>query len=1310
MPDHFQSLFAVLVASLFCVSAVKAAPGDYVVDFDDLDELPEGWKKTADAQLMFFYYGSGYCISNDYSCDGGKGLYTIETAYAAGYIITEMVQGDVSFNYRAPNKSYGGGVKLYEYSDAYLKELPEGSVEWEKSNASTTVKTQTFTLSRPTRLAIRLCRAVFDDFVAEKYEDNGAIPKPSLFAVSAVSYSSATFVWNRGGNERSWQMAVDTDPHFDKDRESPAPIEVLSNPFVLSGLKPETSYYAYLRAVDGDDVSSWTSMVSFTTPARFPVPKALTVSDETTSTARLSWTEASVESAWEIAYADVPGFDPDREGVRVESTTTWKMLTGLTPHTTYYACVRARYGDADYSAWTEKVSFKTLQVATAADGYVDDFESVNNWKLVNGSMTNAWAWGTAACHGGTKALYISDDGGRSHAYGHGYTMVYATQLFSFPAGEYVVDYDWLCKGEKSSWGTTAYDYLRVVLAPAESVLTAGTEAPDVFSSTLLPDGWIAIDGGTALVDAVTWQHKTVTVTVPVNANYYVVFAWCNDNSEGSNPPAAVDNFSMRFDDTPTPADLQVSALTAHTATLTWADTDNTFEVCLSSSAAAPAVDVAGVVASAANSYVFTDLESETAYYAWVRSVSRKNPANKSEWAGISFTTAIACAAPMALTVSNISATSATLAWTPGADETLWDLVYGHEDDPLSESNTAIEVTATPAVELTRLTPETVYYVFVRARVGDEVSRWAGVSFTPSSAVQLTLNDSEQTNEFVPVYGYYADGVRDHSQFIIPAASLADVSGGEITKLTFYARDAVAWGEPVFKVYVKEVDEAEFATAAFVDWDTMTEVYSGTLTMTDNQMEVAFVSPFLYSGKNLLVGLSETAKGGYAHTHWYGTMTDGFTAVTQNDYSTALALRRFLPKTTVTFVPLTGARMQLSTTTIDFGTVTSLPQTGTFTISNRLGKNALIDLSVSCTGQGFSVSDLPRTFITTQGDDSADITVTVIFSPAAGGDYAGTVMVAAAGQTPQTIALRGTYLTVPRMAVYNEADADTEATTGQTQDFGYVQTIPVYTYYVKNTGVGTLHVQVDDCGLTVVPSAASLAAGQQQAFTITPIAQTDATVTFLGTDHADGSTIGLFDLTLRGEVMPLTGKFFENFDGADGAATADKLPGWDIVSADNSVELHQGYIRYWALGTETASIITPKLYVAGFADAFRVSAYARNLTYYNTRLAVYYSADKHSWTELDGALTRNSFGADGATGQTTFAFMGIPEGLWYIRLDLSDVAVDYLYGFTPETSAIGSTGQHTPADRRVYNLQGQRIQPSENARKGLYIVDGKKILR
>ena len=194
--------------------------------------------------------------------------------------------------------------------------------------------------------------------------------------------------------------------------------------------------------------------------------------------------------------------------------------------------------------------------------YVNDFETSCGWRLINGDLTNQWVWGEAGTRN-NHYLYISNNNGTSNQYTiTSPTMVYATKLFHFEEGWYRFQYDWLAYGEKN------YDYLRVALVPASVELSAGTSVPSGFSYQALPEGWIALDGGQQLGLNSWWQTFYSEIDVPTG-DYYMVFAWRNDNSVGTQPPAAIDNVSIRPITCLAPTDLTAQYVGATKVTLGW---------------------------------------------------------------------------------------------------------------------------------------------------------------------------------------------------------------------------------------------------------------------------------------------------------------------------------------------------------------------------------------------------------------------------------------------------------------------------------------------------------------------------------------------------------------------------------------------------------------------------------------------------------------------------------------------------------------------------------------------------------------------
>ena len=243
-------------------------------------------------------------------------------------------------------------------------------------------------------------------------------------------------------------------------------------------------------------------------------------------------------------------------------------------------------------------------------------------------------------------------------------------------------------------------------------------------------------------------------------------------------------------------------------------------------------------------------------------------------------------------------TVATLSWTENNENaTGWQICLNDDE------NNLVEATENP-YQLTGLTPETPYSAKVRSITPDGMSNWSTpVSFTPTDTYTLTVNDGNNTNGFVPVYGYYVDGI-SLSQFIIPAPELENMAYGTITKMTFYAsQSSVGWNNAQFEAYMVEVDYTTF-TSDTPDWTGMEMVMNEAhLQISDNKMVVTLDAPYQYMDGNLMIGIKETVSGAYGTSTWYGVNQQDNTAIGNISYSgNTYELKQFLPKTTFEYIP------------------------------------------------------------------------------------------------------------------------------------------------------------------------------------------------------------------------------------------------------------------------------------------------------------------------------------------------------------------------------------------------------------------------
>lgn len=98
-----------------------------------------------------------------------------------------------------------------------------------------------------------------------------AVKKPKSLAASEVAATTATLGWTDGEEGLSaWQIAYSTNADFNPESEGTT-VDADANPYTLTELTASTTYYAYVRAKKGDDYSSWSNKVEFTTLSAVPV-------------------------------------------------------------------------------------------------------------------------------------------------------------------------------------------------------------------------------------------------------------------------------------------------------------------------------------------------------------------------------------------------------------------------------------------------------------------------------------------------------------------------------------------------------------------------------------------------------------------------------------------------------------------------------------------------------------------------------------------------------------------------------------------------------------------------------------------------------------------------------------------------------------------------------------------------------------------------------------------------------------------------------------------------------------------------------
>lgn len=293
---------------------------------------------------------------------------------------------------------------------------------------------------------------------------------------------------------------------------------------------------------------------------------------------------------------------------------------------------------------------------------------------------------------------------------------------------------------------------------------------------------------------------------------------------------------------------------------------------------------------------------------------------------------------------------------------------------------------------------------------------------------ITVCDNGNTNEYLPVYGYYYDEAQVN-QMLYPATKFANsgMSGNKITKLTFYPTSSGNYsginfyyqasrgnGTVTVKLANMPSGTAGYAyTAAhknadFITVKTITMPSSAQTGLTEWVFD-DLETEFIYEGGDLLIEVT-TEVGMYGHTYFAGETQSSYTGY--YSYGSTSRGQQFLPKLNLEWesvVPITA------------GTVS--PDALTFT-DVRIGRSDEGVVTVTNTGnQPFTpvidTANLPAEFAVTGGGQvlpNGTLDLTVTYTPTDEGPHSGSFTVTI-GDVTYTVTVTGNGY-VPNNTLYS----------------------------------------------------------------------------------------------------------------------------------------------------------------------------------------------------------------------------------------------------------------------------------------------------
>ena len=595
------------------------------------------------------------------------------------------------------------------------------------------------------------------------------------------------------------------------------------------------------------------------------------------------WMPAGTETSWQVAYSDESGFTPDATNTQTV-TDSYCIFETLSPNVTYYARVRAVCGEEDFSEWSDEFSFTTSCRAPVnfATSDVNSNSATFNW--YDGGTETAWqlVYSTDPDFNPNGVVPITVDHKPYTLEGLTTDITYYAYLRASCS-----DVDHSAWSNKCSFTpaniVTVYDegypsYLPIYIENANQMQATQYIIP---SSSLQNMVYGNVD------QLKYYTSNTSASWIDENATFAVYLGEMEASSFTGNTPMAWADMTLVYS----------GHLSVVQGIMTVALTqpfryqgDNLVVGFKETTTGTGGTSMFWLGDFGSGSNAIYTISGDEYYntYCVPKTTVYYTPGS-----------APTCLKPTNFASSNVGASSATLSWTNGGSESAWVIEYA-KDANFTQNAATVNVSTNPYT-LTGLTPETTYYARVKADCGgDDYSAWSNVcSFTPTAIAETTINEGSATNYYVPVYGMSTSEMYVKSQFIVPSEDLSDVLNSKITKLTFYnSYPSAIWQDGVFRVYLSPTTLDAFSSSNPVNWDELTEVYCGMLSVNGYQMEIVLGTPYCYTGGNLLVGFSETTMStNNDFVSWVGVGTENYTSYY---YANSNSRAKFLPKITITY--------------------------------------------------------------------------------------------------------------------------------------------------------------------------------------------------------------------------------------------------------------------------------------------------------------------------------------------------------------------------------------------------------------------------
>ena len=441
----------------------------------------------------------------------------------------------------------------------------------------------------------------------------------------------------------------------------------------VTGSYPDETSYTVTDAFGNEIFSGSNAMsdaVSHTvncTPPSCPRPTDLAVTATTTTTATLGWTENGSATQWQVSVDD---------GTPILVGTNPYTVTGLTAATDYTVKVRAYCAADDQSDWSSTVNFTTECEPVTDFPWSEDFESYSSGNFTATCWTNEHISGSGAS---IFSVYTSTNGSNS---------THQLQLPDMSSGTQtkLVLPGMTLPNDRYSFSIDVYRNATGSSSTTEGVRVYASDNGEIEGATelgFLYRNYTQTDGGVVTAEAASGWY-TYVFPIPFDGSCYIILR--GESQWGS--ATYMDNFLVTAC-TAASTGLAYSELKSDHVDLSWTSEADHWDVSIGDDnhpieLTSEDVDIDGTTVT----YRLDGLDPETPYTVKVRTNCGSD--GVSLWSSeVSFTTLADCGSPEDVTVSNVGAHVADVAWTGNGDEfTVWYRIAASVDGTNEEFATS----------------------------------------------------------------------------------------------------------------------------------------------------------------------------------------------------------------------------------------------------------------------------------------------------------------------------------------------------------------------------------------------------------------------------------------------------------------------------------------------------------------------------------------------------------------------------------------------------------------------------------------------